>query len=64
MKLNLIGTAILVLVSLADAARAAEIAERKTLTWMVPNAPLQPPLLRPTRTTRAVSSPWWMTAGT
>ena len=32
MKLNLIGTAILVLVSLADAARAAEIAERKTLT--------------------------------
>jgi len=32
MELNLIGTAILVLASLADAARAAEIAERKTLT--------------------------------
>jgi glc operon protein GlcG len=32
MKLNLFGTAILVLASLAGAARAAEIAERKTLT--------------------------------
>ena len=32
MKLNLIGTAILVLASLSGAARAAEIAERKTLT--------------------------------